>query len=82
MPGLNRRPKGILTGNCPIREHAGDGVYVGRCDFACYDDVCPRHGRVSIYPKLDDRDVAVADRDFTPDSLAVSLALNQKVSTA
>lgn len=55
-------PRRAPDGNCPIREHAGDGVYVGRCDFAVYDGVCPRHGVVADYPTLDDREVAVEDR--------------------
>jgi hypothetical protein len=53
-----------LTGNCPIREHTGDGAYVGRCDFACYGGVCPRHGVVADYPTRDDREVAVDARRF------------------
>jgi hypothetical protein len=53
-----------FTGNCPIREHTGDGAFVGRCERACYDEVCPRHGRLSDYPNNDDREVAVADRRF------------------
>jgi hypothetical protein len=56
------RPTRKLTSNCPIREHTADGAYVGRCDFALYDDICPRHGFVSDYPNLDDRDVEVGDR--------------------
>lgn len=51
-----------LDGNCPIREHTADGHYVGRCDFAVYDGVCPRHGIVSDYPTHDDREVRVEDR--------------------
>lgn len=51
-------------GNCPIREHTGDGVYVGRCDFAVYGGICPRHGVVADYYTLDDRDVPVANRRF------------------
>jgi hypothetical protein len=50
------------VGSCPIREHAGDGAYVGRCEFATYDGFCPRHGAVEDYPTRDDREVAVADR--------------------
>lgn len=57
-----RGPEPILTGNCPIREHTADGAYVGRCDFATYDDVCPRHGMLEDYPDNDDREVAVEDR--------------------
>lgn len=62
-----RKPETVpkLTGNCPIREHTGDGAYVGRCDFACYDHICPRHGRLVDYPDNDDRAVAVADRRFS-----------------
>jgi hypothetical protein len=51
-----------LDGNCPIREHTGDGAYVGRCDFAVYDGECYRHGVVADYPNLDDRDVDVSER--------------------
>ena len=53
---------GALTGNCPIREHTGDGAYVGRCDYACYDGVCPRHGVLEDYQHNDDREVRVEDR--------------------
>lgn len=60
------RREPVLTGNCPIREHAGDGVFVGRCDHAVYDGVCPRHGRVADYPTRDDREVAVSARSFEP----------------
>lgn len=56
------RERRELEGNCPIREHTGDGHYVGRCDFAVYDGACQRHGLVADYPNLDDRDVRVADR--------------------
>jgi hypothetical protein len=56
----------LFTGNCPIREHTGDGAYVGRCDFATYDGFCPRHGAVEDYPGRDDRDVAIADRRRGP----------------
>lgn len=65
-----RKPK--LTGNCPIREHTGDGAYVGRCEHACYDYVCPRHGRLSLYPRRDDRDLPAGRRDFTPEPEAVT----------
>lgn len=61
-----KRRKPVLTGNCPIREHTGDGSYVGRCDFAVYDYVCPRHGRIDDYPTHDDREVAPRDRRFAP----------------
>lgn len=43
-----------FTGSCPIREHAGDGHYVGRCEFATYDGFCPRHGALEDYPTNDD----------------------------
>lgn len=53
-----------LTGPCPIREHTGDGAYVGRCDYPTYADTCPRHGRLDLYPNRDDREGAVGDRDY------------------
>lgn len=53
-----------FTGNCPVREHTGDGAFVGRCEHACYDGICPRHGRLSDYPTNDDREVAVGHRRF------------------
>jgi len=53
-----------FTGSCPIREHTGDGAYVGRCDFATYDWFCPRHGALEDYPDRDDREIRVADRRF------------------
>lgn len=53
---------GSFTGSCPIREHTGDGHYVGRCEFATYDGYCPRHGALEDYPNRDDREVRVADR--------------------
>lgn len=59
-----RKEERVLTGNCPIREHSGDGDYVGRCEFACYNYICPRHGRLADYLIGDDREVAVADRRF------------------
>jgi hypothetical protein len=54
-----------FTGSCSIREHAGDGAYIGRCDFATYGGVCPRHGRLSDYPENDDRAVRPEDRRFS-----------------
>jgi hypothetical protein len=60
-----RTTAGVVIDNCPIREHAGDGHYVGRCDFATHDGVCPRHGPVADYPSLDDRDVAVPNRRWS-----------------
>lgn len=53
---------GMFTGSCPIREHTGDGAYVGRCEFATYDGFCPRHGALEDYPTNDDREVRVEDR--------------------
>lgn len=50
--------------NCPIREHTGDGAYVGRCDFYIRNDACPRHGYLIDYPTLDDREVDPQDRRF------------------
>ncbi len=37
-----------FTTNCPINECTGDGRYVGRCWFHCPDEICPRHGNVSV----------------------------------
>lgn len=51
-----------FTGSCPIREHTGDGAYVGRCEHATYDGYCPRHGALEDYPTNDDREVRVQDR--------------------
>jgi hypothetical protein len=51
-----------IIGSCPIREHTGDGIYVGRCEFAMHDGYCPRHGAVEDYPNLDDRDIQPIDR--------------------
>ena len=59
---MSKAPVGKLTGNCPISEHTADGHPVGRCDFAHYDDVCPRHGVLEDYQNLDDRDVDPAAR--------------------
>jgi hypothetical protein len=48
---------------CPIREHTGDGAYVGLCHYATWDGFCPRHGAVDDYrPTLDDRAVRVEHR--------------------
>lgn len=55
-------PPRTFTGSCPIREHTGDGAYVGRCEFATYDGFCPRHGALEDYPTRDDREVRVEDR--------------------
>lgn len=56
------RTHAMFTGNCVIREHTGDGHYVGRCDFATYNHICPRHGIVVDYPNDDDRDITVDQR--------------------
>jgi hypothetical protein len=61
-PTRKPKPPRIFTGSCPIREHTGDGAYVGRCDFATYDGFCPRHGALKDYPTNDDREVRVQDR--------------------
>lgn len=49
-----------FTGTCPVREHAGDGVYVGRCDFSTYGGECPRHGDVAEWLG-EDPDLTLAD---------------------
>jgi hypothetical protein len=49
----------IFTGSCRVREHTGDGGYVGACEFATYDGFCPRHGDVLAY--LDGRSPWPAD---------------------
>lgn len=58
-------PPATFTGSCPIREHTGDGHFVGRCDFATYDHICPRHGVLEDYPDNDDRVVDPQKRKFT-----------------
>jgi hypothetical protein len=58
---LGRKPQEFaLTGTCPMREHTGDGVYVGRCDFATYEGHCPRHGNVQQFLG-EDADLTAAD---------------------
>jgi hypothetical protein len=54
----------LITGNCEIREHTRDGASVGRCTFALYDNICPRHGLIEMYPNLDDREVDPQERIF------------------
>jgi hypothetical protein len=39
----------MLTGSCRVREYTGDGYYVGPCEHATHDYVCPRHGDVGAY---------------------------------
>jgi hypothetical protein len=56
--------KGTFTGSCPIREHTADGAFVGRCEHACYDGICPRHGTLSSYTNDDDREIDPQDRVF------------------
>lgn len=51
-----------FTGSCPIREHTGDGHFVGRCEFPTYEGFCPRHGALEDYPNSDDREVRAQDR--------------------
>jgi hypothetical protein len=57
-------PQSRFTGPCPIREHTGDGAYVGRCDHATHNFICPRHGKLADYPTNDDREVDPRDRRF------------------
>lgn len=37
----------VFTGTCPVRQHTGDGAYVGRCYHSTYDGICHLHGDVS-----------------------------------
>jgi hypothetical protein len=53
-----------FTGNCEIREHTGDGAPVGRCWHSLYDNICPRHGLIEMYPDNDDRAVDPQKRVF------------------
>jgi hypothetical protein len=46
---------------CPVREHTGDGAYVGRCDHSIYGGYCPRHGLMADYLR---EDGSGDDRDF------------------
>lgn len=39
----------VFTGNCMVRQHTGDGVYVGRCYHSTYNGRCHLHGDVSTY---------------------------------
>jgi hypothetical protein len=34
--------------NCPILEQTADGDCVGRCWYYLHDNICPRHGDVSV----------------------------------
>lgn len=38
-----------FTGNCLVRQHTGDGHFVGRCYHSTYANVCPVHGDVSAW---------------------------------
>jgi hypothetical protein len=66
-------PAAPVLGSCDVREHTADGAYVGRCEHATHDGVCPRHGRLSDYPNRDDREVDPAQRSFTRKPPASSL---------
>lgn len=41
----------VFTSLCRVREYTGDGNYVGPCDYATYDGICPRHDYVMPYLK-------------------------------
>lgn len=41
-----QEPERNFTGNCMVRQHTADGVFVGRCYHSTYDDVCHLHGNV------------------------------------
>lgn len=62
--------RGLPPTNCPIREHTGDGHYVGRCDFGLTGkpplQYCPRHGWTGAYKNNDDRDIPVSRRSYDP----------------
>ncbi len=49
-----------FTGTCPVRQHTGDGHYVGRCYHSTYGGKCHLHGDVSRFP-VDGADLADAD---------------------
>jgi hypothetical protein len=36
-----------FTGNCLVRQHTGDGYYVGRCWHSTYNGSCHLHGDVT-----------------------------------
>ncbi len=38
-----------FTGTCPVRQHTGDGHYVGRCYHSTYGGHCHLHGDVSRF---------------------------------
>ncbi len=65
MPSSSRLFR--FTGNCPVRQHAGDGTYVGRCDHSTYADRCPLHGDVGRWLASDfEADLRYADDRYLP----------------
>lgn len=46
-----RKTEEVFTGNCLVRQHTADGVFVGRCYHSTYDKRCPLHGDVSEWLK-------------------------------
>lgn len=46
------KPEPVFTGNCMVRQHTGDGDFVGRCYHSTYDGRCHVHGDVSAYLEL------------------------------
>ena len=54
-----------FTGNCPVRQHAGDGTYVGRCEHSTYLERCPLHGDVGRW-LAPDADLTYADDRYLP----------------
>ena len=60
MSIFRRKPKPkpeVFTGNCLVRQHTGDGFYVGRCYHSTYNDVCPVHGNVAEWLSDDPDDL-------------------------
>lgn len=55
-----RALKPMFTGNCPVRQHTGDGAYVGRCDHSTYGGRCHLHGDVTLW-LVDGADLTDAD---------------------
>jgi hypothetical protein len=64
--GLITKAKPAFTGSCPVRQHTGDGNYVGRCYHSTYNGRCHLHGDVSRFlgesPDLTDADDRLIDR--------------------
>lgn len=50
----------LFTGTCPVRQHTGDGHYVGRCYHSTYGGRCHVHGDVSRW-LVDGADLTDAD---------------------